>query len=138
MRKQGAIVLGEGDRRPRALGRWGRRLRWALAAFGVLSCAGLSVSTIDEEMRVRQAELDVSRIGHAVRLFRADASRCPTGLAELEAPPDGRAPYLRVEQDPWGRPYRLSCPARRNPAEVDVVSGGPDGDRTAADNISSL
>jgi hypothetical protein len=138
MRKRGAIVLGDRDRGPRAFGRWGRRLRWALAAFGVLSCAGLSVSSIDEEMRIRQAELDVSRIGHAVRLFRADASRCPTGLAELEAPPDGRTPYLRVEDDPWGRPYRLTCPARRDPAEVDVFSGGPDGEATAKDNISSL
>ena len=138
MKKQGAIVLGDKDRKPRAFGRWGKRLRWALVALGVLSCAGLSVSSIDEEMRVRQAELDVSRIGHAVRLFRADASRCPSRLAELEAPPDGRAPYLQVESDPWGRPYRLTCPAHRDPAEVDVVSGGPDGEKTAVDNISSL
>ena len=138
MKKQRAIVLGDKHRGPRMFGRWGKRLKWALVAFGVLSCAGLSVSSIDEEMRVRQAELDVSRIGHAVRLFRADANRCPSGLGELEAPPDGRAPYLRVEEDPWGRPYRLACPAHRDPAEVDVVSGGPDGEMTAADNISSL
>jgi hypothetical protein len=138
MKRQGAIILGEKDRRPRVFGRWGKRLKWALVAFGVLSCAGLSVSSIDEEMRVRQAELDVSRIGHAVRLFRADANRCPTGLAELESPPDDRTPYLRVENDPWGRPYKLACPAYRDPAGVDVVSGGPDGDETAADNISSL
>ena len=138
MRRQGAIVLGDKDRRPRAFGRWGKRLKWALVAFGVLSCAGLSVSSIDEEMRVRQAELDVSRIGHAVRLFRADLNRCPSGLAELEAPPDGMTPYLSLGNDPWGRPYRLACPARSNPAEVDVVSGGPDGEVTARDNISSL
>jgi hypothetical protein len=138
MRRQGAIVLGDGDRRPRALGRWGRWLKWALVASGVLSCAGLSVNSIDEEMRVRQAELDVSRIGHAARLFRADEGRCPTGVGELAAPPDGRVPYLQATADPWGRPYRIVCPGRREPAGVDVASGGPDGDATAADNITSL
>jgi hypothetical protein len=138
MRKKGGIVLGDKDRRPRALGQWGRRLKWAVVAFGVLSCAGLSVSSIDEEMRVRQAELDVSRIGHAVRLFRADANRCPSGGVSSSARPDGIAPYLRVENDPWDRPYQMACPARSDPTEVDVVSGGPDGDVTAADNISSL
>lgn len=138
MRSERPILIGERDRRKGALGRWGRRLRWAILAVAVASCAGFSVNSLGEEMRVRQARLDVSRIGHAARLFRADFGRCPTGLAELAAPPEGRAPYVRAVTDPWERPYRLACPARRDPAEVDVTSGGPDGDRTGEDNISSL
>ena len=138
MRKDRPILIGEKDRRPRALGVWGRRLKWAIVAFGVASCAGVSMTSLDTEMRVRQAELDVSRIGHAARLFRADFGRCPTGITELTAPPEGRAPYVRSVNDPWERPYRLACPARLDPAQVDVTSGGPDGDRTGEDNISSL
>jgi hypothetical protein len=138
MKRESAIVLGEKDRRPRLLGKWGRRLKLSLLVLFLASCAGLSVSTIDEEMRVRQAELDVSRIGHAARLFRADFARCPAGLDELAAPPDGRPPYADAQKDPWDRAYRLVCPARRDPEQVDVVSGGPDGEATSGDNISSL
>jgi hypothetical protein len=138
MRKPRPILIGDKDRRPGALGRWGRRMKWALFALGIASCAGFSMSSLGEEMRVRQAELDVSRIGHAARLFRADFGRCPTGISELTVPPEGRTPYVRAVNDPWERPYRITCPARLDPAEVDVVSGGPDGDRTGDDNISSL
>jgi hypothetical protein len=138
MKRGRAILLGDKSRRPRAFGRWGRRLRWVVVAIGVASCAGLSMSSLDTEMRVRQAQLDVSRIGHAARLFRADFGRCPTGIPELNAPPEGKTPYVRTVKDPWERPYRLACPARLDPAEVDVTSGGPDGDKTCEDNISSL
>jgi hypothetical protein len=138
MKKARPILIGEKDKRPRALGRWGKRLKWVFVAFGVASCAGASMRSLDTEMRVRQAELDVSRIGHAARLFRADFGRCPAGISELAAPPEGRTPYVRSAKDPWERPYRIACPARLDPAQVDVISGGPDGDKTGEDNISSL
>lgn len=100
-------------------------------------CVAWSVEAVDEQTRVRQALLDVSRIGHAARLFRADHGRCPAGIIELAAPPAGAA-YLDKVEDPWGRPYRLICPARNDPGGVDVVSLGADGSLAGEDNISSL
>jgi len=138
MKRTRPILIGGREAHPRAWRRWSKRLRWALLAFGVASCAGYSMSSFDTGMRVRQAEIDVSRIGHAARLFRADFGRCPSGITELSAPPEGRTPYVRSVKDPWERPYRLACPSRDGAGEVDVISGGRDGDKSYDDNISSL
>jgi type II secretory pathway pseudopilin PulG len=100
-------------------------------------CVAWSMDAVDERTRARQALLDVSRIGHAARLFRADHGRCPVGIAELAAPPAGAA-YLERVEDPWGQSYRLTCPARLDPGGVDVVSLGPDGSPAGEDNLSSL
>lgn len=130
------MVLGD-KRRRRSLGKLGRRLRWVVIALVAAGCVGWSLETMEEETRVRQARVDISRIGHAARLFRADFGRCPLGVDELVTPPEGSA-YMGEARDPWGRKYRLMCPARLDPGGVDVVSGGPDGDNTSNDNISSL
>ena len=130
MKDRGAIVLGE--RRARR-GRWRGRL---LAVVAVAAWTAWSLRFVDEGTRVEQAELDVSRIGHAARLFRADFGRCPADVAELLRPPEGAA-YLERVKDPWGNEYRLTCPARFDPGGVDVVSSGPDGSFAGEDNISS-
>ena len=136
MREPGSIVLGDKKRR-RSIGKMGRRLRWMVIALVAAGCVGWSLETMEEQTRVRQAQVDISRIGHAARLFRADFGRCPVDVDELVEPPEGTS-YLSGARDPWGRKYEIECPARLDPGGVDVVSGGPDGDRTGADNISSL
>ncbi len=136
MREKGMTLLGERKRR-RPVGKTWRRIRWILIGLGFAGCVGWSLDTMEEETQIRQAQVDISRISHQARLFRHDFGRCPISIQELVDPPDGNA-YLRNEKDPWGRSYRVTCPARVDPGGVDVVSGGPDGDVTGADNISSL
>jgi hypothetical protein len=104
----------------------------------VLACYLLwSVGFISERTRNRQALLDISRIKHSARLFRADHGRCPDNLEELAAPP-GDTIYLVEYKDPWGQPYKLICPSRTDPGGVDVLSGGPDRTFGGRDTISSL
>lgn len=136
MRERGAIVLGDKKRR-RSLGKLGRRARWVVVAIVAVGCVSWSLETMEEQTRVRQAQVDISRIGHAARLFRADFGRCPVDVDELVEPPEGTS-YLSDSSDPWGRKYEITCPARFDPGGVDVSSGGPDGDRSRSDNISSL
>ena len=138
MMERGAIVLGDKGKRRRSVGgRLGRRARNLGLALLAAGCIAWSIDSIDEQTKISQAQVDISRVGHAARLFRADFGRCPTSIHELKAPPEGTA-YLDAVEDPWGQPYQLSCPARLDPGGVDVASGGPDGSLAGEDNISSL
>jgi type II secretory pathway pseudopilin PulG len=130
------IVIGDSRGNRRRASPLVRKLRVLLLTLIAAGCVAWSVDAVDDRTRVRQARLDISRIGHAARLFRADFGRCPAGVAELAAPPAG-SPYLERVEDPWGRPYRLTCPARLDPGGVDVASLGASGNPGGEDNISS-
>ena len=137
MMKKPIYILGEKRRvRSRA-----HKVRVRLILF--FSLLGLSVyliwsaAFINERTRTRQALLDISRIRHAARLFRADHGRCPDSMDELVSPPDDTM-YLKSTTDPWGKPYKLVCPAPYDPGGVEVLSGGPDRSFEGRDTISSL
>jgi type II secretory pathway pseudopilin PulG len=137
MKKKYTYILGE-KRKVRSAGHTaGTRITAAL----ILICLGLyllwSQGFMSNQTRVRQAMLDISRIKHAARLFRADFGRCPDSLEELVSPP-GDFKYVRRIVDPWGKPYKLICPAGMDPGGVDVLSGGPDRSFGGNDTISSL
>lgn len=134
--KESAMTIGSSGKGGRA-SPLARRLRIVLAAMVVIGCVAWSLDAMDERTRERQALLDISRIGHAARLFRADFGRCPADVGELAAPPEG-VPYLGRVEDPWGRPYRMTCPSRRDPGGVDVISLGRDGGKGKGRIISSL
>ncbi len=137
MKSRGNILLGDKKRRGRSRTRTIRKIRF-VSGFIVIAVIALIATIANEERtRIRQAQIDVSRIGHAARLFRADFGRCPIGINELINPP-GRPSYVDFSDDPWGRPYNLQCPAYYDLGSVAVVSGGPDGDRSGRDNISSF
>jgi len=138
MKDRGAITLGNKGRRRKPLGPTGRRLRALIIGFAAVGCVAWSLAEMDEQTRFRQAQLDISRIEHAARLFRADYGRCPASVEELRDPPDRAQPYLEEVDDPWGNAYRLVCPARLDPGGVDVVSHGPDGSLAGDDNVKSL
>ena len=136
MRKS-LYILGEKRRvRPRAQG---LRTRIALLVIFLLmlSWAFWSMGLMNLKTKRKQAMVDISRIRHAARLFRADHGRCPDSLQELVAPP-GDMKYLVDYTDPWGQPYKLICPSRVDPGGVDVLSGGPDRSFSGRDTISSL
>ncbi|MDJ0763744.1 MAG: type II secretion system protein GspG [Myxococcota bacterium] len=137
MIRRGEIVLGDKRGYRRLSGRFRRRVFRAAAVILVLIYLSWAVAEMKTRTQIKQALLDISRIEHATRLFRADQGRCPEDMAELLSPVGDRR-YFAPEVDPWGHPYRLQCPAILDPGGVSVSSGGPDGDFGGEDNISSL
>lgn len=130
------IFLGKKGHRRKKLGPLARRIRLYAIVISIVLFVGWSLGFISNKRRVRQAQLDISRIAHAARLFRADFGRCPENVEELVMPPKG-SPYLRVMTDPWGNDYLLQCPAYRDTDDVDVVSRGPDGEPSGADDVKN-
>src|SRR3984893_2125096 len=90
-----------------------------------------------DEARVIAAKNDVAAILQALKLYRLDNGRYPTGeqgLAALVTRPTSvplpanwkPSGYLdRLPKDPWGNPYQYLNPGLRG--EIDVFSFGADG-----------
>jgi general secretion pathway protein G len=99
----------------------------ALIAPNVLDRAG--------EAKVTAARTDVSNLVQALKLYKLDNQRFPTGEQGLEALvrkpgagpiPNNWKPYLdKLPKDPWGQPYQYVNPGLRG--EIDVFSFGADG-----------
>lgn len=130
------IVLGKKGHRRKKLGPLARRIRIISIIVCVVMFVGWSTGWMSNRRRVRQAQLDISRIAHAARLFRADFGRCPQDVEELVTPPEG-SPYLRAMNDPWGKPYILQCPSMVSSEDVDVASLGPDGEVSGTDDVNN-
>jgi general secretion pathway protein G len=107
-----------------------------LVIIGVL--AALIVPNVLEradDARVTAARTDVNNIMQALKLYKLDNQRYPSGDQGLQAliakptsgaiPPNWK-PYLeKLPNDPWGRPYQYLNPGVKG--EVDVMSFGADG-----------
>jgi general secretion pathway protein G len=107
-----------------------------LVIIGVL--AALIVPNVLEradDARVTAARTDVNNLVQALKLYRLDNQRYPTGQQGLQAlvtrpteqpvPPNWK-PYLdKLPNDPWGRPYQYLNPGLKG--EIDVMSFGADG-----------
>ena len=90
-----------------------------------------------DEARAIAAKNDISAIMQALKLYRLDNQRYPTGAQGLSAlitrPEQAPAPpnwkpngYLeRLPKDPWGSPYQYLNPGLHG--EIDVFSFGADG-----------
>jgi general secretion pathway protein G len=108
----------------------------ALVIIGVLA-ALIVPNVLDraDDARVTAARTDVNNIMQALKLYKLDNHRYPTGEQGLQAlmtkPTTGPAPvnwkrYLeKLPNDPWGRPYQYLNPGIKG--EVDVMSFGADG-----------
>jgi general secretion pathway protein G len=107
-----------------------------LVIIGVL--AALIVPNVLEradDARATAARTDVNNLMQALRLYRLDNQRYPSGEQGLQAlltkpasgavPPNWK-PYLeKLPNDPWGRPYQYLNPGIKG--EIDVMSFGADG-----------
>jgi general secretion pathway protein G len=88
-----------------------------------------------DDARVTAARTDVSNIMQALKLYRLDNQRYPTGEQGLQAlsakPTAGPVPsnwkiYIeKLPNDPWGHAYQYVNPGVKG--EVDVFSFGADG-----------
>ena len=87
------------------------------------------------EARLPAARTDVNNLMRALKLYRLDNQRYPSGEQRLQAlvvkptagaiPPNWK-PYLeKLPNDPWGRPYQYANPGLKG--EIDVFSFGADG-----------
>ena len=107
-----------------------------LVIIGVLA-ALIVPNVLDraDDARVTAARTDVTNLMQALKLYKLDNHRYPTGEQGLQAlvskPTSGPAPvnwkpYLeKLPNDPWGRPYQYLNPGLKG--EVDVMSFGADG-----------
>jgi len=107
-----------------------------LVIIGVLA-ALIVPNVLDraDDARITAARTDVTNLMQALKLYKLDNHRYPTGEQGLQAlvarPATGPAPvnwkpYLeKLPNDPWGRPYQYLNPGLK--AEVDVMSFGADG-----------
>jgi len=88
-----------------------------------------------DDARVTAAKTDVSNLMQALKLYRLDNQRYPTGEQGLQAlvtkptaapiPPNWK-PYLeKLPNDPWGANYQYVNPGVKG--AVDVFSFGADG-----------
>ena len=107
-----------------------------LVIIGVL--AALIVPNVIEradDARVTAAKTDVNNLMQALKLYKLDNQRFPSGEQGLQAlvtkpttgaiPPNWR-PYLdKLPSDPWGHPYQFANPGLKG--EIDVYSFGADG-----------
>jgi general secretion pathway protein G len=88
-----------------------------------------------DDARVTAAKTDVANLMQALKLYKLDNQRFPTGEQGLQAlvakptaspiPPNWK-PYLdKLPNDPWGRSYQYMNPGVKG--TVDVLSFGADG-----------
>ena len=107
-----------------------------LVIIGVLA-ALIVPNVLDraDDARMTAARTDVNNIMQALKLYKLDNQRFPSGeqglLALVTKPTVGRIPpnwkpYLeKLPNDPWGRPYQYANPGVKS--EIDVYSLGADG-----------
>ena len=107
-----------------------------LVIIGVLAALVVpNVLNRADEARVTAARTDVGNLMQALKLYKLDNQRYPTGEQGLDAlvrkptaspvPPNWK-PYVdKLPNDPWGRPYLYANPGVKG--EIDVYSLGADG-----------
>lgn len=100
------------------------RVRQVLLVGGVIGFIVLLRHREEHAAAVRATRATIGVAERAVAMYRADHSNeCPKAFADVVA--GGYAQKLPL--DAWGRPLRLVCPGRKDPAGFDVSSDGPDG-----------
>src|SRR5690606_41446544 len=107
-----------------------------LVILGVLA-ALIVPNVLDraDDARATAARTDVNNLMQALKLYKLDNQRYPTGEQGLQAlvqrpaappVPANWKPYLeKLPSDPWGQPYQYLNPGVKG--EIDVMSFGADG-----------
>jgi general secretion pathway protein G len=88
-----------------------------------------------DDARVTAARADVGNLMQALKLYKLDNQRFPSGEQGLDAlvhkptvgqiPPNWRTYVEKLPNDPWAHPYQFANPGVKG--EIDVFSLGADG-----------
>jgi general secretion pathway protein G len=118
-----------------------------LVIIGVLA-ALIVPNVLDRagDARVTAARTDVNNLMQALKLYKLDNQRFPTGDQGLQAlvakptsgniPPNWK-PYLdKLPNDPWGHPYQYANPGVKG--DIDVYSLGADGQTGGTGNDADI
>ena len=118
-----------------------------LVIIGVL--AALIVPNVlrrADDARITAARTDVGNLMQALKLYKLDNQRFPSGEQGLKAlvakpstepVPSNWKPYLdKLPNDPWGRAYQYMNPGIKG--EVDVLSFGADGQAGGEGNNADI
>jgi general secretion pathway protein G len=99
-----------------------------------------------DDARVTAAKTDVNNLMQALKMYKLDNQRYPTGEQGLQAlltkpstspvPPNWKSYLDQLPNDPWGRPYVFLNPGIRG--EVDVMSFGADGQSGGEGNDADI
>jgi general secretion pathway protein G len=99
-----------------------------------------------DDARVTAARTDISNLMQALKLYKLDNQRFPTGEQGLPAlvnkpttspVPNNWKPYLeKLPTDPWGQPYQYVNPGVKG--AVDVFSFGADGQSGGEDRDAEI
>jgi general secretion pathway protein G len=99
-----------------------------------------------DDARVTAAKTDVHNLMQALKLYKLDNQRYPTGEQGLQAlltkpstnpvPPNWKSYLDLLPNDPWGRPYVFLNPGIKG--EVDVMSFGADGQSGGEGNDADI
>ncbi len=99
-----------------------------------------------DDARVTAAKTDVHNLMQALKLYKLDNQRYPTGEQGLQAlltkpsaspvPPNWKSYLDQLPNDPWGRPYVFLNPGIKG--EVDVMSYGADGQSGGEGNDADI
>jgi general secretion pathway protein G len=107
-----------------------------LVIIGVLA-ALIAPNVLDraDDAKVTAAKTDIGNIMQALKLYKLDNNRYPSGEQGLQAlvtkpttgniPPNWRPYVSKLQNDPWGKPYQYANPGVKG--EIDVYSLGADG-----------
>ncbi|UUX96522.1 type II secretion system major pseudopilin GspG [Aquabacterium sp. J223] len=123
---------------PRRLGRGFTLIELMVVVVIIGVLAALIVPNVldrADDARVTAARTDVNNLMQALKLYRLDNQRYPSGEQGLQSlvqrptagpVPANWKPYLeKLPNDPWGRPYQYLNPGVRG--DIDVFSFGADG-----------
>lgn len=99
-----------------------------------------------EEAKVTAAKADIAAINNALKLYKLDNGRFPTGDQGLDAlvnkPSSGpvssgwKQELDKLPKDPWGNPYLYANPGAHG--EFDVFSYGADGQAGGEGNDADI
>ncbi len=113
----------------------------------ILGGAIFSMKKIGSGAKVKQADADFRSLDSALAMYKLNGGNYPTtqqGLQALVVKPTTTpvprrwTPVMdKIPNDPWNNPYGYRFPGKKDTAEFEIFTKGPDGIENTPDDQSS-